>query len=96
MKAWARIEAIERATKSKGLLGYVQTAYNKAVPCQVQFNSMNVIAGTVGIEISHSGWGNYFLVVPMDSVDMEVHMKSTSIPIKLFLQLRRYFSAVKD
>lgn len=92
-RAWVSMEAVKEAVHSKGLLGYLEATYNKAVPCTLQLRGFDTMQEMVEVEFRRPGWGLCRFKVPTRSVFIEARMKSTSLPLIEFIRLRQFLVA---
>lgn len=92
MKAWVPKEVVLEHVRSRGLSGWIDSTYNKAVPCSIQLSKISNVEGMVEIEIAREGWSPCRFLVPIDKVSVEVHMKGTSLPLVEAMRLRRYLA----
>ena len=90
MKGWIPTDVVMQALKSPGLKAYLRHTYRKAIPCTVQLALMDAERGRIGVDFAHPGWSPCSAFVPLDAVDIECSMKSTSLPLRHFLGLRQW------
>ncbi|MBI2020121.1 hypothetical protein HYS94_01755 [Candidatus Daviesbacteria bacterium] len=92
-KGWVLKSAVMEATKSLPLRGWIESQpYKNSIPCIVQPGKKTtrlIKENEMAVEIMPT-WGKCVLVVPREAVDIEVHLKSVSIPYNLYLEVSRY------